>query len=114
MRPELNGSTIPNKLLFHFSPYLVIAKFWSRSNTFIPTPNQSSLPPWLAASTPDTVSSNPVSARKTLTTAPPKFAQRLIAARATLAKQRWSSVQDFCVGLTDPSVHELASSGAKL
>ena len=59
-------------------------------------------------------SSNPVSARKTLTTAPPKFVQRLITARAKLAKQRWSSVQDFCVGLADPSVHELASSGAKL
>ena len=54
-------------------------------------------------------SSNPVSARKTLTTAPPKFVQRLITARAKLAKQRWSSVQDFCVGLADPSVHELAS-----
>jgi hypothetical protein len=40
--------------------------------------------------------------------------QRLIAARATLAKKRWSSVQEFCVGLADPSVHELASSGAKL
>ena len=53
-------------------------------------------------------SSNPVSARKTLTTAPPKFVQRLITARAKLAKQRWSSVQDFCVGLADPSVHELA------
>ncbi|XP_071503929.1 carbonic anhydrase 1-like, partial [Diadema antillarum] len=59
-------------------------------------------------------SSNPVSARKTLTTAPPKFVQRLITARAKLAKQRWSSVQDFCVGLADPSVHELGSSGAKL
>ena len=59
-------------------------------------------------------SSNSVSARKTLTTAPPKFVQRLIAARATLANQRWSSVQDFCVGLAGPSVHELASSGAKL
>ncbi|KAI8519661.1 hypothetical protein Bbelb_029180 [Branchiostoma belcheri] len=59
-------------------------------------------------------SSNPVSARKTLATAPAKFVQRLIAARATLAKQRWSSVQDFCVGLAAPSVHELASSDAKL
>ncbi|KAI8493505.1 Fibrinogen- domains (FReDs) [Branchiostoma belcheri] len=52
--------------------------------------------------------SNPVSARKMLATAPAKFVQRLIAAPATLAKQRWSSVQDFCVGLADPSVHELA------
>ncbi|XP_072174724.1 uncharacterized protein [Diadema setosum] len=43
------------------------AKFWSRSDTSIPTPNQSSSPQWIAASTPDTVS-----ARKTLTTAPPK------------------------------------------
>ncbi|WAR10843.1 hypothetical protein MAR_035919 [Mya arenaria] len=59
-------------------------------------------------------SSNPVSARETLTTAPPKFVQRLITARAKLVKQRWSTVQDFCVGLADPSVHELASSGAKL
>ncbi|WAR15218.1 NU98B-like protein [Mya arenaria] len=56
-------------------------------------------------------SSNPVSARKTLTTAPPKFVQCLITARAKLVKQWWSSVQDFCVGLADPSVHELASSG---
>ena len=48
-----------------------------------------------------------MSARTTLTTASPKFVQRLIAARATLAKHRWSSVQDFCVGLADPSVHEL-------
>ena len=44
-------------------------------------------------------SSNPVSARKTLTTAPPKFVQRLITARAKLVKQRWLSVQDFCVGI---------------
>ena len=56
----------------------------------------------------------PVSARKTLTTVQPKFQQRLITARATLAKQRWSSVQEFCVGLVAPSVHELASSDAKL
>jgi hypothetical protein len=40
--------------------------------------------------------------------------QRLIATRATLAKQQWSSVQEFCVGLVDPSVNELASSDAKL
>ncbi|WAR20086.1 SI1L2-like protein [Mya arenaria] len=73
MRSALNGSSIPNGLLVHFSP-------------------------------------NPVSARKTLTTTPPKFVQRLITARAKLAEQRWSSVQDFCVGLADPSVHELASS----
>ena len=59
-------------------------------------------------------SSNPVSARKTLTTAPPKFVQRLITVRTRLAKQRWSSVQDFCVGLADTSVNELAFSGAKL
>jgi len=56
-------------------------------------------------------SSNSVPARKTLTTAHPMCVQRLITARA---KQRWSSVQNFCVGLADPSVHELASSGAKL
>jgi len=49
-------------------------------------------------------SSNFVSARKTLTTAPPKFVQRLITARAM---KRWSSIQNFCVGLADPS-------GAKL
>ena len=59
-------------------------------------------------------SSNPVSACKTFTTAPPKYVQRLITARVKLAKQRCSSVQDLCVGLADPSVHELASSGAKL
>lgn len=59
-------------------------------------------------------SSNPVSTRKMLTTAPPKFVQRLTTARGKLAKQRWSSVQDFCIRLVDPSVHELASSGAKL
>ncbi|KAH3749540.1 hypothetical protein DPMN_184038 [Dreissena polymorpha] len=59
-------------------------------------------------------SSNSVSVRKTLTTAPPKFVQRLITARAILAKQRLSSIQDLCVGLADPNVHELASSGAKL
>ncbi|KAI8484830.1 hypothetical protein Bbelb_374270 [Branchiostoma belcheri] len=49
-----------------------------------------------------------------LATAPAKIVQRLIAARATLAKQRWSSVQDFCVGLADQSVRELAFSDAKL
>ena len=59
-------------------------------------------------------SSNPVSARNMLTTAPPKFVQRLITTRAKLVKQRWFSVQDFCVGLADPSVRELSSSGAKL
>jgi len=37
--------------------------------------------------------------------------QRLITARE---KQQWSSVEDFCVGLADPSVHALASNGAKL
>ncbi|KAH3779936.1 hypothetical protein DPMN_157745 [Dreissena polymorpha] len=58
--------------------------------------------------------SNSVFVRKTLKTAPPKFVQRLITARAKLAKQRLSSIQDFCVGLADPNVHELASSGAKL
>jgi len=56
-------------------------------------------------------SSSSVSAPKTLTIAPPKCVQRLITARE---KQRWFSVQDFCVGLADPSVHKLASSGAKL
>ncbi|KAI8513782.1 hypothetical protein Bbelb_081060 [Branchiostoma belcheri] len=35
------------------------AKFWSRSDTSIPTPNQSSLPTWIAASTPDTVPATP-------------------------------------------------------
>jgi hypothetical protein len=59
-------------------------------------------------------SSNPVFARKTLTTATPNFVQCLITARAKLAKQRWSSFQDFCVGLAGSKVHELASSGAKL
>jgi hypothetical protein len=61
-------------------------------------------------------SSNPVSARKTLTT-PQTFVQHSITARATLAKQRWSSAQEFCVGLSEPCVgelYELASSGAKL
>jgi len=55
-----------------------------------------------------------VSARKMLITASSKFAQRLITTRTKLAKQRWSRVQDFCVGLADPSVYELASNGAKL
>ncbi|KAH3751622.1 hypothetical protein DPMN_186190 [Dreissena polymorpha] len=59
-------------------------------------------------------SNNSVSVRKTLTTFPSKFVQRLITARAKLAKLRLSSIQDFCVGLADPNVHELASSGAKL
>ena len=58
--------------------------------------------------------SNPVSARKTLTIAPPKFVQRLITAWAKLSKQRRPRVQDFWFGLADKSVHELASSGAKL
>ena len=56
-------------------------------------------------------SSNSVSAHKTLTNAPPKFAQHLTTAGK---KQRWSNVHDFCVGLADQSVHELATSGAKL
>jgi len=74
------------------------------------------------------LSNNSVSALKTLTTAPPKFVQRLITTQAKLGKQRRSSVQDFCVGsgpnsprtciercgLADPRVHELASSDAKL
>ena len=38
---------------------LLIAKFWSRYNTSIPTPNQSSSPLWIAASTPDTVPAIP-------------------------------------------------------
>ena len=38
---------------------LFIAKFWSRYNTFIPTPNQSSSPLWIAASTPDIVPAIP-------------------------------------------------------
>jgi len=33
-----------------------IAKLWCRSDTSIPTPNQSSSPQWIAASTPDTIS----------------------------------------------------------
>ncbi|KAI8508618.1 hypothetical protein Bbelb_137170 [Branchiostoma belcheri] len=37
----------------------VLSKFWSRSDTSIPTPNQSSLPTWIAASTPDTVPATP-------------------------------------------------------
>jgi hypothetical protein len=53
-------------------------------------------------------SNNPVSARKTLISAPPTFLQRLIAARATLAKQRWCIDHEIGVGLSDPSVHELA------
>ncbi|KAI8495100.1 hypothetical protein Bbelb_270860 [Branchiostoma belcheri] len=52
----------------------------------------------------DRALSVPLTARKTLATALAKFVQRLIAVRATLAKQRWSSVQDFCVGLADPNV----------
>ncbi|KAI8485585.1 hypothetical protein Bbelb_366040 [Branchiostoma belcheri] len=35
------------------------ANVWSRSDTSIPTPNQSSLPTWIAASTPDTVPATP-------------------------------------------------------
>ncbi|MPC60015.1 hypothetical protein E2C01_054049 [Portunus trituberculatus] len=112
MISELNRSSIPNELLVHFSPY--IAKFWSRSDISIPTPNPKFIAAMDRCFNARQRSSNAVSARKTLTTAPPKFVQRLIAARATLAKQRWSSVQDFCVGLADPSVRELASSGAKL
>ena len=93
---------------------LFIAKFWSRYNTSISTPNQSLSLLWIRCFNARHRSSNPVSARKTLTTAPPKFVQRLITARAKLVKQRWFSVQDFCVGLADPSVRELLSSGAKL
>ncbi|KAI8495238.1 hypothetical protein Bbelb_272240 [Branchiostoma belcheri] len=86
-----------------------------RSDTSIPTPNQSSLPTWIAASTADTAPATPIPpCRKPLATAPAKIVQRLIAARATLAKQRWSRVQDFCVGLADQSVRELAFSDAKL
>ncbi|KAH3708802.1 hypothetical protein DPMN_068261 [Dreissena polymorpha] len=59
-------------------------------------------------------SSKSVSVRKTITTATPKFVQRLITARAKLAKHRLSNFQDFCVGLANPNVNELASSGAKL
>ena len=48
---------------FQFAPGpflpLFIAKFWSRYNTSIPTPNQSSSPLWIAASTPDTVPAIP-------------------------------------------------------
>ena len=116
----IHGGAILHSRQFDFKwdpgPFLplLIAKFWSRYNTSISTPNQSSSPLWIAASTPDTVPAIPVSARKTLTTAPPKFVQRLITARAKLVKQRWFSVQDFCVGLADPSVRELLSSGAKL
>jgi len=91
-----------------------IAKFWSRSDTPIPTPNQCSSQQWIATSTPDTVPSILCPLLKVFTTAPPKFVQRLMTARAKLAKHRWSSVQDFCVGLADQSVHELASSGVKL
>ena len=94
---------------------LFIAKFWSRYNTSIPTPNQSSSPLWIAASTPNTVPAIPCPlVKRYISTAPPKFVQRLITARAKLVKQRWFSVQDFCVGLADPSVRELSSSGAKL
>ena len=38
---------------------LFIAKFWSRYNISLPTPNQSSSPLWIAASTPDTVPAIP-------------------------------------------------------
>jgi len=58
-------------------------------------------------------SSNPVSARKKLTTTAPKFVQRYITARAKLAKQRCSNFQDYCVGLADPSVLKRVFSGAK-
>ena len=46
---------------FKWPPFLplFIAKFWSRYNTSIPTPNQSSSPLWIAASTPDTVPAIP-------------------------------------------------------
>jgi len=46
--------------------------------------------------------------------APPKFVQSLITAMAKLVKQRWSSIQDFCAGVVDQRIQELASSGAKL
>ena len=95
---------------------LFIAKFWSRYNTSIPTPNQSSSPLWIAASTPDTVPAIPCPLVKRLQPlhqslcnvwSPPDFSAKLVT-------QRWFSVQDFCVGLADPSVRELSSSGAKL
>ena len=92
---------------------LFIAKFWSRYNTSIPTSHQSSTAVDRCFNARHR-SSNPMSAGKTITTAPPKFMQRLITARAKLVKQRWFSVKDFCVGLADPSVREPSSSGAKL
>jgi len=106
-----NGSSIQNGISVLFPRIQYIAKCWSLFGTSIPTLNQSSSPQQLAALTPDTVQS--IYARKTLTTTPPKFKQRLNTARVKLAKQRRSSVQDFCLGLADPSVHEFASSGAK-
>ena len=59
-------------------------------------------------------SSISVSVCKKHSAAPPKFVQLLSTARAKLAKQRWSSIHDFCVGLAEPNVHVLASSGSKL
>jgi len=58
--------------------------------------------------------SNFVSACKKHSATPPKIVQPLTTARAKLAQQWWSSVQDFCVGLADPNVHVFASSGAQL
>ena len=40
------GSSIAKELLLHF---------WSRSDTSLLTPNQSLSPPWIAASTTDTI-----------------------------------------------------------
>ena len=52
------------------------------------------------------------------TNAKPKFIKavvdRCFNARHRFSKQRWYIVQDFCVGIADPSFHELASSYAKL
>ena len=99
---------ILTELLVHFSPY---------NQILVPLPHlyTNAKPKFIAAVArcfnARHRSNNPVSARKTLISAPPTFLQRLIAARATLAKQRLCSVQEFGVGLVDPSVHELASSG---
>ena len=65
MSTDLLSFEHPSVLLFSFkwAPGLFlplfIAKFWSRYNTSIPTPNQSSSPLWIAASTPDTVPAIP-------------------------------------------------------
>jgi hypothetical protein len=86
------------------SPFLHVleAKFWSRSDTFIPTPNQSSSPPWIAASTPNTV---PVTSCLLVKRLQPLH--RNCATFNCHAKRWWSRVQGFCIGLADPSVHEL-------